>query len=278
MSKIGSRIQFIRVAWIAFLCAFSSGCVAVPTRVPTKTRNISGDLGKKLDLDFIQVGSTKREEVGQKLGWIDTGLKDDRLFLGRWADSSWGVAWAAVGEIPAVGVSNRGWTTHNLLLDFDEKGVVRQMSVVPDKDILRTLSKWVSEDSSGSLDLSTPIKLPAEYIRSSKHFLGTLLLGRDAFVFLQDRETNSKEVYDFRISPASISHLSVGHGVPLEGLVSSECRTCTGTIRPSVSPGNVVVTIHFTRSASAGSKVNLRMDLPTMMVLIKYVARTRPGP
>lgn len=277
MSKISSRIQFIRVAWTAFLCAFFCGCAAVPMRVPTKTRNVSGEVGKKLDLDFIQVGSTTREEVGQKLGWIDTGVKGDRLFLGRWADSSWGVAWAVTGYTSAVGGWNREWTTHTLVLDFDEKGVVRQMSVVPDKDILGALSKRVSEDSSGSLDLSTPIKLPVEYVRSSKRFTGTLVLGRDAFVFLQERETNSKEVYDFRISPGSISHLSMGHGVPLEGLVSSECRTCTGTILPSVSPGNVVVTIHFKRSSSVGSKMNVRVDLPAMMVLIKYVAQTPSG-
>jgi hypothetical protein len=276
MRRIG--IQCNRVAWIALACAFLSGCVAAPMRVPTKTRNVSGEVGKKLDLTFIQVGTTTREEVGQKLGWIDAGVKGNRIFVGRWADSSWGVVWAVAGYTNAVGGWNRGWTTHTVVLDFDEKGVVRQMSVVPDKDILSTLSKPVSEDSSGSLDLSTPIKLPVEHIRSSKHFMGTLELGRDAFVFLQDRETSPKEVYDFRILPAGIGYLTMGHGVPLEGWVSSECRTCTGTIPPSVSPGNVVVTIHFKRSTSVGSKMNVRVDLPTVITLIRYIAQTRAGP
>ena len=272
MSKIGSQIQLNRVAWIAVLCAYFCGCAAVPMRVPTKARNVSGEVGKKLDMDFIQVGSTKREEVGQKLSWINTGVKDERVFVGRWADSSWGVAWAVAGYTYAASGWNRSWTTHTLVLGFDENGVVRQMSVVPDKDVLRTLSEQVSKDSSSSLDLSTPIKVPVEYyIRASKRFLGTLVLGRDALVFLQDRETNSKEVYDFRISPAGISHLSMGHGhgrpIRIERGVGSDV----------LPPGNVVVTIHFKQKTSVGSKIKVGVDIPTTMILVKYIAKTRPG-
>lgn len=269
MSKIGSRIQFIRVAWIALLCAFFSGCV-VPMRAPTKTRSSSGEVGKKLDLDFIQAGTTTRAEVGQKLAWIDTGVKDDRLFLGRWAESSWGVLWAAGGyEGAGAAAWNRAWKTHNLVLDFDEKGVVQQVSFVSDEDILRTLSDRVSKDPSRSLDLSAPIEVPVEYIRSSKHFMGTLILGRDAFAFLEDRETKSKEAYDFRISPAGISHLSMGHGGPI--------KIERGVASDVLPPGNVVVTIHFKQKTSVGSKIKVGVDIPTTMILMKYIAQTRPG-
>ena len=270
MPKIGSRIRFLRLAWIALLCAFFSGCVVVPMRAPTKTRSSSGEVGKKLDLDFIQVGTTTREEVGQKLAWVDTGVKDDRLFLGRWAESSWGVLWAAGGP-PASGAGGweRSWKTHNLLLDFDEIGVVQQVSFVSDEDILRTLSKRVSKDPSRSLDLSAPIEVPVDYIRSSKHFMGTLILGRDAFVFLEDRETKSKEAYDFRISPASIGHLSMDHRGPV--------RIERGPVLDVVPPGKVVVTIHLKQKTSVGSKMKVRVDLPTTMILIKYIAQTRPG-
>jgi hypothetical protein len=256
MSMMGSRIRFPRVAWIALLCVSWSGCAVVPVRVPTKIRNISGELGKKLDLDFIRVGTTRREEVGQKLGWVDTGVKDDGLFLGRWADSSWGVAWAVSGYTSAVGGWNRKWTTHNLVLDFDEKGVVQQMSFVPDEDILRTLSERVSKNSSRSLDLSTPIEVPVEYIRSHKHFLGTLSLGKDSFKFLADRETGAKEAYDFKTSPQNLNHPNMGHWVASD----------------SLHPGNVVVTIHFKQKTSVGSKFDVRVDLPTTMILIRYIA------
>lgn len=271
MSKIGPRIRFIRLAWIALLCAFCCGCLAVPIRVPTKTRNISGATGKKLDLNFIKVGTTTREEVGQKLGWIDTGLKEDRIFIGRWADSSWGVAWAAGGGYSAEAGWSRAWTTHNLVLDFDEKGVVQQMSFFPDKDLLMAISARASKDLSHSLDLSTPREVPVEYIRpgkptdivspGGKHFLGTLILGRDAFAFLQDRQTGAKEAYDFKTTPENISHLSMGHWVASD----------------SLHPENVVVTIHFKQKTSVGSKINVQVDVPTTMILIKYIAQTQSG-
>lgn len=265
MSKIGSRIQVIQVAWIVLLCAFLSGCLAAPIRAPTKTRNTSGALGKKLDLGFIQVGTTTREEVRQKLGWIDTGVTDDRLFLGRWADSSWGVAWAAGGEYAAAGGWNRVWKTHNLVLDFDEKGIVQQMSIVPDNDILRTLSEQVSKEPTRSLNLSTPIELPVEYIRQGKRFLGTLVLGKDTFQFLEDRE-RGEESYDFKTSPENVSHLSMY--LPHKPVEVAWDR---------LHPGNVVVTIHFKKSTSVGSKMNVRVDLPTTMILVKYIAQIQQG-
>src|SRR5208282_5493224 len=199
--KVNLRIRLIAAVRIVLLYACCSGCITVPVRVPTKTISVSGETGKKLDLGFIKAGATTREEIVQKLGWVDTGVKHDNLFVGRWAESSWGVAWAAGGGYSAAGGWNRAWTTHNLVLDFDEKGVVQQSSLVPDKDVIKTLSERISKDPLRSLDLSVPIKAPVEYIRSGKHFLGTLILSKDDFRFLEDRETGSKVAYDFKTPP-----------------------------------------------------------------------------
>jgi hypothetical protein len=261
MSTIGLRIRLIRAVWIALLCAWCSGCIVVPVRVPTKTISASGETGKKLDVEFIKVGTTTREEVGHKLGWVDTGVKDDKLFLGRWADSSWGVAWAAGGGYSGAGGWNRSWTAHNLVLDFDEKGVVQQMSVVLDKDIINTLSERISKDPSRSLDLSVPIEAPVEYIRPGKQFLGTLILSKDDFTFLEDRGTGSKVAHDFKTSPENISHLSMGSWVASD----------------SSHPENVVVTIHFRQKTPAGSKLAVRVDMPTTMILLKYIRQTQSG-
>ncbi len=260
MAKNSLRIRLIAAVGIALLCASCSGCI-VPMRVPTKTISVSGETGKKLDLEFIKVGATTREDVGLKLGWVDTGIKDDKLFVGRWAESSWGVAWAAGGGYSATGGWNRAWITHNLVLAFDEKGVVQQMSLVPDKDIINTLSERIAEDPGPSLDLSVPIEAPVEYIRSGKHFLGTLVLSKDDLRFLEDRETGSKVAYDFKTSPGNISHLSLGSWVASN----------------SAHPENVVVTIHFRQKTAVGSKLAARVDVPTTMILLKYVRQTQPG-
>jgi hypothetical protein len=258
MTKTSLRIRLIAGIGIALLCASCSGCI-VPMRVPTKTISVSGETGKKLDLEFLKIGTTTREDVGQKLGWVDTGIKDDKLFVGRWAQSSWGVAWAAGGGYSAAGGWNRAWTTHNLVLAFDEKGVVEQMSLVPDKDIMHTLSERIAEDPGRSLDLSVPIESPIEYIHSGKHFLGTLVLSKDDLRFLEDRDKGSKVAYDFKTSPGNISHLSLGSWIASD----------------SAHPENVVVAIHFRQKTAVGSKLPARMDLPTMMTLSKYIRQTQ---
>ena len=260
MAKNSLRIRLIAAVGIALLCASCSGCI-VPMRVPTKTISVSGETGKKLDLEFIKVGTTTREDVVQKLGWVDTGVKDDKIFVGRWAQSSWGVAWAAGGGYSAAGGWNRSWKTHNLVLAFDEKGAVQQMSLVPDKDIVNTLSERISKDPGSPLDLSVPIEAPVEYIRSGKHFLGTLTLSKDDLGFLEDRETGSKVAYDFKTSPQNISHLSMGDWVASN----------------SAHPENVVVTVHFRQKTAVGNKLATRADVPTMMILLKYIRQTRSG-
>ncbi len=258
MAKAGWRIRLIAATGTGLLCACCAGCIAVPLRVPTKTISVSGATGKTIDLEFIKPGATTREDLGQKLGWIDTGIKDDKLFVGRWAQSSWGVAWAAGGGYSATGGWNRSWKTHNLIVDFDENAVVQRMWLVPDKDVISTLSEWVTVNPGRPLDLSPPIETPIEYIRSGKYFLGTLILRQDDLRFVEDRDKGSKVAYDFKTSRENISHLSLGNWLAAD----------------AGHPENVVVTTHFRRKTAVGSKLAARMDVPTMLILIKYIQQT----
>lgn len=78
MSRIGSQIKFIRLLATVPLCAACVGCIVVPIHTSTKTTSATGEeVGKKVDLTFIKLGVTGREEVMQKLGWIDTGVKNE---------------------------------------------------------------------------------------------------------------------------------------------------------------------------------------------------------
>lgn len=250
MFKITLQIRVLRLTLAALLCLFSAGC-GVPLRVPTKTRGVSGEeKGSKPDLAFIKVHETTRGEVADKLSWIDTGVKSDRFFLGRWASSGWaeGDPW------------NRFWSVHNLLVDFDERGVVQKVSYFQDKDLFETLSALTAQDSSGALNLSTPIDVPVEVIDDGfrKRFLGTLTLGKDAIQFLQDRKMGSAKKYmAFKTSPENISHLSLAQTVD--------------------DPRKLIETIHFNWKTLVGKQMNVQVDLPTTMTLIRYIAQTRPG-
>jgi len=260
MSRTGFCIRFISAVSLALLCVCLVRCIVVPVRTPTKSRGISDEIGKKLDLEFIKLGTTTREEIDQKLGWINVGLKDDRIFLGRWADSSWGVAWAIGSYTGAAAGWNRKWTIHNLVLYLDEKGIVQQKLLIPDEEIISTLSELILRDPGRSLNLSAPIQLPVEYGRSSKHIAGTLLLGKDDFMFLGDRKT-SILAYDFKTSPQNISHLRVRKRVASN----------------SEDPHDVGVMIYFKQGISVGNKITVQMNLPDTVTLLIYTLQTQPN-
>lgn len=261
MPKTSLRIRFSTSVWTGLLCVCCAGCIIVPVRVQTKTISVSGVAGKKLDLGFIKAGATRREEVEQKLGWVDTGVKDDNFFVGRWAESSWGAAWAAGGGYSAAGGWNRAWTTHNLIVDFDDNGVVLQTSQLPDKDVIEAFSERISKEPVHPLDLSVPIRVPVEYFRSGKSFPGTLILSKDDFSFLEDREMGSKVAYDFKTQPENLVHLKLGNWVTSN----------------SSHPENMPVTINFKRRTPVGSKFVAQMDLPATMILLKYIRQTQSG-
>jgi len=140
-------------------------------RAPTKTRTPEGtELRRTVDLGFLQAGKTTRQEVETALAWIAadaaTDIRDDRFFLGRWAESDWGVAWAAGGYYAAAGGWNRYWKLHNLVIDFDECGVVRQITQIPNEELFRVLRERVRRDPGHPLDLSAAIEIPVEYLRA----------------------------------------------------------------------------------------------------------------
>jgi len=247
MSRTGFCIRFISSVSVALLCAGLFGCV-VPLRVPPKSKGASGQTGEKLDLEFIELGTTTREEIDQKLGWVNVGLKDDRIFLGRWADSSWGVAWAASYCSGCAGW-NRKWTVHNLVLYLDEKGIVQQKFLIPDTEIINTLSVLTLRDPGRSLDLSVPIELPVEYVRPTEHIAGRLVLSKDEFTFLAP-----KLAYAFRTSPQNIRHLRMGKRAASD----------------SGNPENVCVKIHFKQDIPVGNHMTVQMKLPATMTLLIY--------
>jgi hypothetical protein len=235
---------------------FCQGCLVLPVRAPTRTNGNSGAM-EKINLDFIQAGKTTREEVTAKLGGTDTGIKDKQLFLGRWASSKWGVLWAVGGGYSAAGGWNRGWARHNVLIAFDDQDVVQQYRQFPDDELVSRLSAYVAQGQGEPLDLSTPMEVPVEHRHGSgRDFSGTFILATDSFAF---REEGGGGKHDFKISPKQIKELnltSIGHG-------------------DKSDPRHMNQTIYFTEKTKVGGKMTIHVDVPTIMVLVKYLAQTR---
>jgi hypothetical protein len=250
-------IRPMAALWATLVCIFCSGCLVVPLRVPAKSISVSGAAGKHIEYGFIKSGVTTRKEVTEKLKSIDTGVEDETVFVGRWAESSWGVAWALGGGYAGEAGWNRDWAIHNLLIDFDVNGIVLQTSVLSDNDVLKSLSERLSRNPGKSLDFSRPISVPVEYIRSNGHVLGTLILSKDEFAFVVDREANPKSKYDFKISPENLNDLGPG----------------AKDIDDPPRPESIGVTIYFKNKIAVGRKLSARTDIPTTLILLEYIQR-----
>lgn len=122
---------------------FLSACVPVPVRMPV---DIRGPVGVSTDTSFIIPQQTTTDEVVRKLGWADVGLQDKRLFWGRREPSKKGRA--LIGFVPQgfppIGEYDRWriWEAYNILVEFDEYGVVTSAREVKDKNVMGELISW----------------------------------------------------------------------------------------------------------------------------------------
>lgn len=245
------------IAFGVLTVSFCQGCIVVPMRAPTQNTGAGGEpLKGKVALDFIQTGKTSREEVGEKLGWMNAGIKDQRFFLGRWSSSSWGTAWVVAGTgSSGAGGWNRLWGTHNVLVEFDDKDVVKKYRVFSDSELVPELAARVAERPEPLLDLSKPVEISIRHRHGpKKYFDGTLVLGADSFVY---RGAGKERKHDFEISPKQIGEIR------LAGL------------QDHTDAHYLDQDIHFTTKTAVGTKMTARVDLPTLLLLVKYIAQTK---
>ncbi len=233
---------------LSLLCVGCFGAIRVPSRTiaPSGEEKQAG-----VDLEFIHPGQTSRADVLQSLGWLDTGVKHERLFIARWVGSSWAVALGQTG--------GRYWTAHNLLVEFDGRGLVTRHEVVSDGSLARELEAWAVRVQDKPLDLVPPIVIPVKHIHT---WVGPF---PEAFLILGEQLLEFKEPGDgshVRLSPAKIARLT-----------STTMDTGTGIPHPNT----VALTFHFTEKTRAGKKLGwVAVDVPTMMILVRYTVQNRP--
>jgi hypothetical protein len=269
VTQASLKIRLARKLLLLFVSAVCAGCL-MPIRAPTKIQTTEGKgLKKTVDLSFIQPGKSTREEVESRLGWIATGVKDDRFTLGRWAESKWGVVWAVGGYYAGAGGWNRYWKIHNLVIDFDEREVVEQFSQIPSEKLLQVLMERVRRDPSHPLDLSVPIEIPVEYVTFGQTTPGKLVLGPDDFAFVWDKnpipkkKNQKSEPFKYQTAPDNISNLlSVNRGE-----VEAD------------HPQFWAVRIEFKRPVArgVGKRMDVKIDLPSTLTLIRYFVQIQSG-
>jgi hypothetical protein len=244
----------------------SSGCVIAPVPLSTKAKDISGN-PVRLDLAFLKAGSTTRGEVTKNLGPIDTQVNQANFFWGRWQSSSWG--YGGVVAVPDKGGAGgaRVWGVHNLLVEFDQQGVVKSWSVVDDKKLLPQLGLLAA--TSPSLDLSSPlhakVHVPAIHEvddHNPAYAVAELVLSADSFE-CRDAKPSRPNIF-----PSSCENLQTP-------------RTNIARIEPAISDdgdGNPWLTIVFFKALASrpgrrpDKKLRIGVDPPTLLLLRRYVS------
>ena len=128
---------------LSLLCA---GCVALPIPIPTAERYSDRAAIKKESLEFIEVGSTKLEEVLLNLGHPDSGHYAEEVILEYdWTVKAgqWVVPWL-VFVFPGVGGVLTGpisvWR-YELRIEFDENGIVKSYEIYETEDV-KAETEW----------------------------------------------------------------------------------------------------------------------------------------
>ena len=241
------RIETLTLLICFLLCSLSVGCLPLPrlTRFPTGV-----ELETKVDLDFIQIGSTTRQEVVKKLLAIDTGLEHERLFWGRWVTSQ-GIF--IVGTAPGGAGSIREWEAYNAMIEFDEKGFVKAYRVVPDKSVIKELTSWVAREPSS--EFCTPVEITVLHRHAWNDKSSKLTLTEDFFEFQESKDGS----HNFRISPEKVERVSMAGR------------------REDPAAEHFVSSIHFREKTKAGRRIAVYIDIPELAVLLNYLRPGRPA-
>lgn len=225
----------------------SAGCIAFPVRMSPE---LLGQPGVSADHTFIKVGQTSRDEVLRNLGWTDTGMRESRLFWGSWKASTSGTV--VVFAIPGAvgGERNRNWSTHNLLVEFDENAVVSRTREVKEKDVVRELVAWsrqsVSPSSSFSLLAKQSFEASTGDFRGNHH--GRMTVRSDSLEFY-DRDSRTT----FRIPNSEVDSLKAKK----RGRVSGQ------------------YTLRFKTGTAWGKAIDVSINPPDLLALIRHLGLAR---
>jgi hypothetical protein len=119
------------------------GSACLPVKTSQQTRVIGGQTAKTVDFKFLTVGSSSRAEIDEKLGWVDSGFKNQRLFWARYFEANWKLVGAY--RSPASQFDDTlQWHERNLMIELDENGSAKRWELVSDKQLAAWLLSWAA--------------------------------------------------------------------------------------------------------------------------------------
>jgi hypothetical protein len=236
-------------------CMLSCSCTPIPM-----TKGLSGPAGVtkagKVDLSFIEVGRTSGDELVQEFSWVDTGIKSDHLFWARWAFSDSGWVWSGPDDCAVLcrdAGPYRDWRGHNLIVDFDDAGLVRSCRDLATLELIANPNAWMAQLPPPVAGSPSPIELRVfELHPQSPIATAKLVLAADSFRFQDLRKPRN----DFQIRPATVMG------------ISSESDAKEGRV-PDLAL--IEVTMVLKEATSASQPISFNISAADLLVLIKHL-------
>ena len=176
---------------------------------------------------------------------INTGYKDSHLFWGRWAKSQWGYWWMVIalsGGGAGAGDANRIWHVHNMLITFDENGVVTGKQLLDDElQLYRELNRYAATLT--QIDAGEIISLDGEpRIALTREWVEAVRTGR--------------KTSTIRVSPDKI--VRIAH---------------TGVNDKSNNPGMSCHILYLSEKTVFGNKLRFCSEGPALVATLRYLHR-----
>ncbi len=217
----------------------------------TRDRGSSGQQldSKTFDPSAVQPGKTTREEVLAKFSMVNTGYNDPHFFWGRWATSKWGYWWIVIapayngGGAAGAGDAHRIWQIHNILITFDDNGLVTNKELLDDGPPLwGELNHYVA--ALPAVDGAEAISIPGDTL---------IELKGDWLEAVRTRHRKSSRI---RITADKI--VRIAHAGP------SDKRNC---------PGLSCHILYLKEKTAFGRKLRFCADGPDLIGTLRYLHR-----
>ncbi len=247
------RAHVLTLALVTLACSLVSCIGVVPMREKNRIPNVEAQ--HPLDFRFLQSGVTTRAQVAEKLKDLQIETGDPQLFWARWSRSR--AAWFAAvggGYNAAVG-GERIWRPANLLIEFDDNGIVANTpQPLSDKQLVAEMKRMIMQRPT-QLDFQQGIDIDGWQHKVRRSRTLHMRLEEQEAVITEQGATREKTT-EFL--------------VPRTAFLTADGTTLGG------DPAQISVTVHFAARTPLGQKISLLINPKDLYVLLSYARIPQP--
>ncbi len=203
------------------------------------------------EVGMIRVRSTSKQEILDRFASVDVGWRSEGLFIGRWLMSN----------TADVGI-DRLWMDRNLLVEFDEKQIVKRFKVCEDSNLIRQIALFLRSQDIWN-GISKPVERDALRLRGGHYLSSRLVITKDSLELDDLTEAGH---------PSRVAQLECRQQFKLSG--SRTRFNETAPLSPKYFDLTLQLPEEFDGGRQGGRPIYLRTDIPTLVFVVRCLDRS----